>query len=87
MLSTMQLIRPVAAILLVCSVSALLPAPAAAHFILVAPDAWMSQDALGLPEKLGPCGDEGGGIPTGKVTAFEAGQTEPRWYANGLYAG
>jgi cysteine-rich repeat protein len=51
------------------------PALAQAHFILVTPDSWMSQDALGLPEKLGPCGDEGGGTPTGKVTAFRPGQT------------
>ena len=46
-----------------------------AHFILVTPDAWMSQDAFGLPEKLGPCGNEGGGTPTGKVTAFQPGET------------
>jgi uncharacterized protein (TIGR03382 family) len=35
----------------------------------------MSQDAFGLPQKLGPCGDEGGGTPTGTVTAFQSGQT------------
>ena len=35
----------------------------------------MSQDSLGLPEKLGPCGEEGGGTATGKVTAFHPGQT------------
>jgi MYXO-CTERM domain-containing protein len=35
----------------------------------------MSQDSVGLPEKLGPCGDEGGGTPTGIVTAFQSGQT------------
>jgi MYXO-CTERM domain-containing protein len=35
----------------------------------------MSQDSFGLPEKLGPCGDEGGGTPTGTVTAFQSGQT------------
>ena len=46
------------------------PALAHGHFILVAPDSWMSQDSVGLPEKLGPCGNEGGGTPTGKVTAF-----------------
>jgi len=51
------------------------PAFAHAHFILVTPDSWMSQDAFGLPEKVGPCGDEGGGTPTGKVTAFRPGQT------------
>ena len=50
------------------------PPLAHAHFILVTPDSWMSQDSLGLPEKLGPCGDEGGGTPTGKVTVFHPGQ-------------
>ena len=50
-------------------------AVAHAHFILVTPDSWMSQDSLGLPEKLGPCGDEGGGTPTGNVTAFHPGDT------------
>jgi len=51
------------------------PAVAHAHFILTAPDSWMSQDSVGLPEKLGPCGDEGGGTATGKVTAFHPGET------------
>jgi len=53
----------------------LLAAPVHAHFILQAPPSWMSQDASGLPEKLAPCGDEGGGTPTGTITAFQAGQT------------
>ena len=51
------------------------PAVVHAHFVLVTPDSWMSQDSLGLPEKVGPCGDEGGGTATGKVTAFHPGQT------------
>jgi hypothetical protein len=46
-----------------------------AHFVLDAPACWMSQDDFGLPEKLGPCGDEGGGTPTGAITAFRTGQT------------
>jgi hypothetical protein len=50
-------------------------AAAQAHFVLVRPESWMSQDASGNPQKLGPCGDEGGGTATGKVTAFQAGQT------------
>jgi hypothetical protein len=61
--------------LLIGAVSMFAPAFAHAHFILVTPDSWMSQNSLGLPEKLGPCGDEGGGTPTGKVTAFQPGQT------------
>jgi hypothetical protein len=55
--------------------AASVPAPARAHFILVAPDSWMSQGLFGDPQKLGPCGDEGGGTATGKVTAFRPGQT------------
>ncbi len=50
-------------------------APARAHFILDAPASWMSQDSLGSPQKLGPCGDEGGGTQTGDVTAYHAGDT------------
>ncbi len=61
--------------LLLGAVGVFAPAVAYAHFILVTPDSWMSQDSLGLPEKLGPCGDEGGGTLTGKVTAFHPGQT------------
>ncbi len=48
---------------------------ARAHFILQAPACWMSQDSVGAPEKLGPCGDEGGGTATSTVTAFQSGQT------------
>jgi len=63
------------AALLVGAIGALAPARARAHFILIAPDSWMSQDAFGLPEKVGPCGNEGGGTPTGKLTTFRPGQT------------
>ncbi|HVM98107.1 MAG TPA: SCE4755 family polysaccharide monooxygenase-like protein [Candidatus Acidoferrales bacterium] len=62
-------------ILLLSVAGVFVPVGARAHFILVEPDAWMSQDAVGLPEKVGPCGNEGGGTPTGKVTAFQPGQT------------
>jgi len=51
------------------------PPFAHAHFILVAPDSWMSQDSFGNPQKLGPCGDEGGGTPSGRVTPFHPGET------------
>jgi hypothetical protein len=51
------------------------PAVARAHFQLKAPTSWMSQDALGSPQKMGPCGDEGGGTATGTVTAFKPGDT------------
>jgi hypothetical protein len=53
----------------------LIALPVHAHFVLQAPAAWMSQDASGNPQKLGPCGDEGGGTATGKVTAYQPGQT------------
>ena len=49
--------------------------PAGAHFKLVKPDAWMSQNGLGDPQKVGPCGNDGFGTPTGKVTAFRPGET------------
>ena len=60
---------------LVAAAGVFLPTSAYAHFILLAPDSWMSQDSSGLPEKLGPCGDEGGGIPTGIVPPFHPGDT------------
>jgi hypothetical protein len=34
----------------------------------------MSQDSAGSL-KLGPCGGEGGGTPTGRVTAYHPGET------------
>ena len=51
------------------------PESARAHFILVTPDSWMSQDIFGGPQKLGPCGNEGGGMATGSVTTFRPGDT------------
>jgi hypothetical protein len=57
------------------AITTLAPKVASAHFILKAPASWMSQDSAGAPEKLGPCGDEGGGTPTGIVTAFQSGQS------------
>jgi hypothetical protein len=62
-------------VVLVGVVALLMPAAAFGHFVLVTPQSWMSQDIFGLPEKLGPCGDEGGGTPTGIVTAFRPGET------------
>ena len=60
--------------LLLCA-GVLAPTFADAHFVLLAPESWMSQDAYGFPLKLGPCGDEGGGTPTGVVTPFQPGET------------
>jgi len=54
---------------------ALPPTSARAHFTLDKPASWMSQDALGSPQKLGPCGDESGGTATGAVTVYAQGET------------
>jgi hypothetical protein len=59
----------------IAATAVLMPSPAGAHFILDSPACWMSQDGAGAPEKMGPCGDEGGGTPTGKVTPFHPGDT------------
>lgn len=50
-------------------------APAWAHFILLAPDAWIEVNQLGDPQKAGPCGTKAEipGVPTGKVTAMKGG--------------
>lgn len=51
------------------------PRSADAHFVLQDPPSARSQDTLGSPQKLGPCGDEAGGTPTGIVTAYQSGTT------------
>jgi hypothetical protein len=54
------------------------PATASAHFMIMAPPSpspWMTQDSVGSPQKMGPCGNEGGGTATNAVTTFQAGQT------------
>ncbi len=57
------------------SVALLVAAPASAHFILLAPDAWVEVNVLGDPQKAAPCGtsDITKGTPTGKVTAMTGG--------------
>ncbi len=52
---------------------ALIAAPADAHFVLQTPACWSSQDALGSPQKVGPCGNEAGGTPSGIVTPYQPG--------------
>lgn len=47
-----------------------------AHFVLVQPANWLTQQDDGTPIKLGPCGDEddeAGAVQTGTVTAFQEG--------------
>jgi MYXO-CTERM domain-containing protein len=65
----------VGGVLVAVGILVLAPSPANAHFILMEPASWMTQDSLGFPEKLGPCGDEEGGTPTGIVTAYHPGDT------------
>lgn len=69
------LLRLVAGGLAAVAASVCAPSPASAHFILTTPSATMNQGPLGDPQKAAPCGDDGSGMPTGKVTAFQAGQT------------
>lgn len=52
-----------------------MPWVAHAHFALRSPASWRVQDALGGPQKLGPCGDEAPAIATGIVTPFAPGET------------
>ena len=63
-------------VLLGASALLLAAAPASAHFILVAPDAWVEVNVLGDPQKAAPCGtsDITKGTPTGKVTAMTGGE-------------
>jgi len=48
---------------------------ASAHFILMSPDSWVVENALGDPQKAGPCGANAAtpGTPTAKVTAMNGG--------------
>jgi MYXO-CTERM domain-containing protein len=46
-----------------------------AHFVLQAPAANLEQGPLGDPQKVNPCGQDGSGVETGMVTAFQAGET------------
>jgi hypothetical protein len=63
------------AALLLASAAILAAAPASAHFILLAPDAWVEVNVLGDPQKAAPCGtsDITKGTPTGKVTTMTGG--------------
>ena len=60
--------RPLLALAFVVAASA--PLVARAHFELLSPDSWRTQDALGSPQKVGPCGEEGLAPTTGAVTTF-----------------
>src|ERR1051325_1307241 len=51
------------------------PAAGSAHFILEAPKGWIEENALGDPQKLGPCGgtSKDAGAPTNAVTEVAGG--------------
>ena len=68
----MKLFLPAA---LCVSAVVLAAAPASAHFVLLAPDAWIEANVLGDPQKAGPCGTSEitSGSPTSKVTAIRGG--------------
>lgn len=55
----------------------LLVTPASAHFVLESPAASLEQNAIGDPQKLGPCGgtSQDAGTPTGAVTELAGGGT------------
>ena len=52
-------------------------APASAHFVLESPAPTLEQNAIGDPQKLGPCGgtSQDAGTPTGAVTELAGGST------------
>lgn len=66
--------NPMAAAVL-ASLALFVPSVADAHFVLEEPASWRELDALGNPQKLGPCGDDGSAATTGAITAFQTGQT------------
>jgi hypothetical protein len=55
--------------------AALAVAPASAHFVLESPAPTLEQNAIGDPQKLGPCGgtSQDAGTPTGAVTELAGG--------------
>ncbi len=74
-MATSRRLGCIAPAIVVAACVTLVVVPAHAHFILQAPPSWMSQDTVGAPEKLGPCGNEAGGTATGTITAYQCGQT------------
>jgi hypothetical protein len=58
------------------AIGALAPRSADAHYVLQAPASYDTIDpGTGLPEKLGPCGNEAPQTLTNTVTAFQEGQS------------
>ncbi|MDQ3032471.1 MAG: lytic polysaccharide monooxygenase [Myxococcota bacterium] len=63
------------AVLAGLALGVLAPRGVAAHFFLEEPVSWREQSGLGDPQKVGPCGNEGGAAETGVVGAYVSGQT------------
>jgi hypothetical protein len=61
---------------LVPAVAALVTPFAGAHFHLIEPQSWLTENNLGDPQKLGPCGGTtaNAGMPTGIVNQVKGGQ-------------
>jgi hypothetical protein len=52
-----------------------MPAMGSAHFILQQPASWLTENQLGDPQKMGPCGGttSNPGMPTGAITPVTGG--------------
>ena len=74
--STKSAVRALLGASIVLAAATFVRAPADAHFILQTPAASITQDGLGNPQKLGPCGNESGGSATGEVTVVWAREAE-----------
>jgi uncharacterized protein (TIGR03382 family) len=74
--SLSRIARPaVVGAVLFLSAGVLAPRLSQAHFILQDPAAVQSQDVLGSPQKLAPCGGESPAAPSGIVTPYHPGDT------------
>ena len=68
--------RVVAALFLVMALLSFATPIADAHFKLLAPQSWITENNLGDPQKLGPCGGTSadGGMPTNFINKIQGGQ-------------
>ena len=67
--------KPIATFVTFLAAGVLAPV-ASAHFHLAEPASWITENDLGDPQKLGPCGGTtaNAGTPTGAVTKVQGGQ-------------
>jgi hypothetical protein len=68
--------RLVAVLFLVMALLSLASPIAEAHFKLLAPQSWITENNLGDPQKLGPCGGTSAdaGMPTNFINIIQGGQ-------------